>query len=119
MEIFKRHLTTTQVIILSFLSAVLIGALLLSLPAAAANGQATPFMDALFTATTSVCVTGLVVVTTTAHWSLFGQIVILILIQIGGLGIITMTTTVMMVLGKKISLSNRMLLGDEFNLDTL
>lgn len=115
----KGHLTTTQIIILSFLTAILIGALLLSLPATAADGQATPFIDALFTATTSVCVTGLVVVTTASHWSLFGHIVILVLIQIGGLGVITMTTTVMMLLGKKISLSNRMLLGDAFNLDTL
>ena len=115
----KGHLTTTQIIILSFLTAILIGALLLSLPAAAADGQAASFIDALFTATTSVCVTGLVVVTTASQWSLFGHIVILVLIQIGGLGVITMTTTVMMLLGKKISLSNRMLLGDAFNLDTL
>lgn len=115
----KGHLTTTQIIILSFLTAIIIGALLLSTPLAAANGQATPFIDALFTATTSVCVTGLVVVTTASHWSLFGHIIILILIQIGGLGVITITTTLMMFLGKKISLSNRMLLGDAFNLDTL
>lgn len=115
----KGHLTTTQIIILSFLTAILIGALLLSLPIASADGQATPFIDSLFTATTSVCVTGLVVVTTASHWSLFGHIIILILIQIGGLGVITMTTTVMMLLGKKISLSSRMLLGDAFNLDTL
>lgn len=115
----KGRLTTTQIIILSFLSAILIGALLLSLPAASADGQATPFIDALFTATTSVCVTGLVVVTTASHWSLFGHIVILVLIQIGGLGVVTMTTTVIMLMGKKISLSNRMLLEDAFNLDTL
>lgn len=119
MEIFKKHLSTTQVIILSFLLAVFIGAILLTLPIASASGQATPFIDALFTATTSVCVTGLVVVTTATHWSLFGHIIILILIQIGGLGVITMMTTVMVALGKRISLSNRMLLGDAFNLDTL
>lgn len=119
METRKRHLTTTQIVILSFLLAVLLGAVLLSLPIASAEGKPTPFIDALFTATTSVCVTGLVVVTTAAHWSLFGKVIILILIQIGGLGVITMTTTLMVALGKKISLSNRMLLGDAFNLDTL
>lgn len=119
MKLLKIHLSATQIIILSFLSAVLIGALLLSLPAAAADRQATPFPDALFTAVTSVCVTGLVVVPTATHWSFFGHIVILGLIQIGGLGVIAITTTILMVLGKKISLSSRMLLGAAFNLDTL
>ena len=115
----KRHLTTTQMIVMSFFVAVLIGGILLSLPFAAADGQATPFIDALFTATTSVCVTGLVVVTTASHWSLLGKIIILVLIQIGGLGVITITTTFMLAFGRKISLSSRILLGDAFNLETL
>lgn len=115
----KRHLTTTQMIIISFFATVFIGGVLLSLPFASASGRATPFIDALFTATTSVCVTGLVVVTTATHWSLFGKIIILILIQIGGLGVITITTTLMVAVGKKISLSSRILLGDAFNLETL
>lgn len=119
METKKKHLTTTQIIIMSFVLAVFAGTILLTMPIASASGQATPFIDALFTATTSVCVTGLVVVTTASHWSLFGKIIILILIQIGGLGVITITTTLMVALGKKISLSSRMLLGDAFNLDTL
>lgn len=119
MRFIKKHLTATQIIILSFLFAVLLGALLLSLPVSAVDGQATSFIDALFTAVTSVCVTGLVVVPTATHWSLFGHIVILILIQVGGLGVITITTTILMILGKKISLSSRMLIGAAFNLDTL
>lgn len=119
MENKKRHFTTTQMIILSFLSTILIGALILMLPVSSASGEATSFVDALFTATTSVCVTGLVVVTTATHWSVFGQVIILLLIQIGGLGVITITTTVLVALGKKISLSSRLLLEDAFNMDTL
>ena len=115
----RKRLTTTQLIVLSFAAAIFVGAVLLTMPFSAADGRMTPFIDALFTATTSVCVTGLVVVTTATHWSLLGKIIILILIQIGGLGVITLTTTVMMAFGKKISLSNRVLLGDAFNLETL
>ena len=85
----KINLTTTHIILLSFFCAVVIGSLLLSLPISSANGQAVPYIDALFTATTSVCVTGLVTVTTASTWSTFGHIIILILIQIGGLGILT------------------------------
>ena len=119
MGFFKKRLTTTQTIILSFLFVILIGTLLLTTPLASASGEATPFMDALFTATSCVCVTGLVTVTTATHWNLFGHIIMLIIIQIGGLGVVAMTTVFTMLLGKKLSLSSRMLLGDAFNLDTL
>ncbi len=119
METKRMHLTTTQMIILSFLSTIVIGALVLMLPICSATGEVTPFVDTLFTATTSVCVTGLVVVTTATHWSLLGQIIILLLIQIGGLGVITIMTTILVALGKKISLSSRLLLEDSFNLDSL
>ena len=119
MNFLQKRLTTTQIIILSFLFVILIGTLLLTTPLASANGEATPFIDALFTATSCVCVTGLVTVTTATHWNLFGHIVILVLIQIGGLGVVAMTTVFTMLLGKKLSLSSRMLLGDAFNLDTL
>lgn len=119
MRIFTKHLTTTQVIVLSFLLVILIGTFLLQMPIATADKQGAPFLDALFTATTSVCVTGLVVVTSAVHWSLFGHIVILCLIQIGGMGVVTMATMVIMLLGRKISLSSRMLLEDAFNLETL
>lgn len=119
MSFLQKRLTTTQIIILSFLFVILIGTLLLTTPLVSADGEATPFIDALFTATSCVCVTGLVTVTTATHWNLLGHIVILILIQIGGLGVVAMTTVFTMLLGKKLSLSSRMLLGDAFNLDTL
>ena len=80
----KNVLTTTQTIMLAFLAAIAVGSLLLALPVSAADGSAVPYIDALFTATTSVCVTGLVTLPTVSTWSVFGQIVILLLIQVGG-----------------------------------
>lgn len=115
----KKLLTTTQIICVSFLLAILIGAILLTLPISSNNGSVTHFVDALFTATTSTCVTGLIVVDTFSHWSFFGQVIILLLIQLGGLGIVTVTTTLMIIIGKKVSLKDRLLLEDAFNLDTL
>ena len=115
----KWAFSTTQTIVLSFLSAILVGALILMLPISSAEGKFTPFMDAIFTATTSVCVTGLVVVDTYAYWSLFGQIVILILIQLGGLGVVTFTMTILMITGRRITLKDRLLLEDAFNMDTM
>ncbi len=111
--------STTHIILLSFLIAILIGALLLSLPISSANGKPTSFLDALFTATTSTCVTGLVVTPTVSSWSVFGQIVILALIQIGGLGIITIMSGVMILLHKKMGIGDRLLLQDVFNLNSL
>ena len=89
-----RHITSFQVISLGFLSAILLGSLLLMLPIATKSGQCTSFLDALFTATSAVCVTGLVVNDTATYWSLFGQGVILLLIQIGGMGIITIAIAI-------------------------
>lgn len=114
----KGWFSTTQLILLSFLVTILIGAVILSTPPASASGEATPFLDALFTSTTCVCVTGLTVVTTSVHWSLFGHIVILILIQIGGLGIIAVTMGAMMLIRRQFGLRDRMLIGDAFNLST-
>ena len=111
--------STTHIILLSFLTAILIGALLLSLPISSADGKAKPFLDALFTATTSTCVTGLVVTPTVSSWSIFGQAVILILIQIGGLGVITIMSGLMILLHKKIGIGDRLLLQDAFNLNSL
>ena len=85
----KITLSTTQIILLSFLVPIFLGSILLTLPLSSANGEAVPYLDALFTSTTSTCVTGLVTLPTASTWSLFGQIVILLLIQIGGLGIVT------------------------------
>lgn len=115
----KITISTTHLILLSFLVTILLGAALLTLPISAADGQATPFVDALFTATTATCVTGLVVVPTATAWSLFGHIVILILIQLGGLGVITVLAGITLSLNRKMSMANRILLQDAFNLDTL
>lgn len=115
----KKEFSTSQLITFGFFSAIMIGTILLTLPISSASGEWTSFIDALFTSTTSVCVTGLVVVNTYEHWSIFGQVVILLLIQSGGLGIITFTTSIMLLLGKRISLKDRLLIEDAFNLSTL
>lgn len=113
------HLSTTQTILLSFLLAILLGSALLALPVSSADGAAVPYIDALFTATTSICVTGLVTVPTYSAWSLFGQIVILFLIQIGGLGVVTIMSGLMISLHRRIGIRDRMLIQDAFNLNTL
>ena len=115
----KRWFTTTQLILLGFLMTIFVGALLLMIPAATAPGEKTDFLTALFTSTTSVCVTGLVVEVTATHWSLLGHIIILCLIQIGGLGIIAVTMGCMLVMRRQIGLRDRLLLGDAFNLSTV
>ncbi|MGN0396372.1 MAG: TrkH family potassium uptake protein [Coprococcus sp.] len=114
----KREMTTTRVIALGFLITILVGTLLLMLPFSTASGEHTSILEALFTSTTSVCVTGLVVVDTFSHWSLFGKIIILILIQIGGLGIISIFTLLMHLLRRKFTLKNSMLIQDSYNLNT-
>lgn len=103
----KRKLTTFQLIVLGFAGVILLGALLLMLPISSRDGVVTSFRDALFTATSAVCVTGLVVKDTGSYWSSFGQAVILLLIQTGGLGVITVATTFSMLSGRKISLMQR------------
>ena len=110
------HLSNTQMILLSFLGAILAGGILLALPFSAADGRAIPFTDALFTAATSVCVTGLVTVPVIS-FSPFGQAVILILIQMGGLGIVTFMSIFTLALNRKMGLSDRLLLQDAFNLN--
>lgn len=114
-----KSLKPVQIILLGFLLTILVGSVFLTFPVASGNGQATPYIDALFTATTSVCVTGLVVETTMTHWSIFGQAVIMVLVQIGGLGVVTITTGMMFLLGKKVSLSNRMLIQESLGLNTM
>ena len=115
----KLSLSTTQIILLGFLITIFIGSILLSLPVSSADGQAVPYIDALFTATTATCVTGRVTVPTATTWSLFGQVVILVLIQVGGLGIITIMTGVMLLLNRRIGVSDRLLIQDAFNLNTM
>lgn len=115
----KRKLTSAQWIPISFLAAIIIGTLLLMLPAAKVGEGGADITTAFFTSTTSICVTGLVVVDTFAYWTLFGKIVILILIQLGGLGIITVTSVLMVALHRRFSLSQSLLVHDAFNLDTM
>ena len=115
----KNALSTTQFILLSFLLTILVGSVLLALPISSATGEAVPYLDALFTATTSTCVTGLVTLPTVSAWSPFGQIVILLLIQIGGLGIITIMSGLMLLLNRKMGIGDRLLIQDAFNLNTM
>ena len=104
---------------MSFLVTILLGSLLLALPISSADGEVVPYLDALFTATTSTCVTGLVTLPTVSAWSVFGQAVILILIQIGGLGIITIMSGLMLLLNRKMGIGDRLLIQDAFNLNTM
>jgi len=104
---------------LSFLAMIFVGSLLLSLPVSSANGVPVPYLDALFTATTATCVTGLVTVPTVTTWSVFGQAVILVLIQVGGLGVITIMSALMLLLHKRMGIGDRLLLQDAFNLNSL
>ena len=112
-------LKSAQVIPLSFLLVIFIGTFILMLPISTADGKGADFVTALFTATTSVCVTGLVVVDTFAHWSLIGKIVILILIQLGGLGIISVTSILMLLINRRFTLRETLMLHDAFNLDSM
>lgn len=115
----KFALSTTQIILLSFLLTILLGSLLLSLPISSAGDEPVPFLDALFIATTSTCVTGLVTLPTVSTWSVFGQAVILVLIQVGGLGVITIMSGLMILLNKKMGVSDILLIQDAFNLNTM
>lgn len=113
------RLSPSMQILLSFTAIILIGALLLSLPIANSNGMWLNIVDSLFTSTSAVCVTGLVVVDTAVQFTLFGELVILILIQIGGLGIIVVSSFVLVVLRKKINLSNRLTIQESLNKETM
>ena len=115
----KFALSTTQIILLSFLVVILLGSVLLALPISSTSGESVPYLDALFTATTSTCVTGLVTLPTVSTWSVFGQIVILLLIQFGGLGIITIMSGLMLLLNRKMGIGDRLLIQDAFNLNTM
>lgn len=123
MSRFRKHsgggFTTTRIIALGFLGAIFVGTLLLMLPVSSAAGRMTGPVDALFTSTTSVCVTGLVTVPTYSHWSVFGQMVIALLAQVGGLGVITFTMMFLIALRKRIGLRERLLIQDAYNLDTI
>ena len=108
----KRKLSSSQIILFGFAGVILIGTLLLMMPFATNSGQTASFWDALFTSTSAVCVTGLIVQDTATYWSWFGQSVILLLIQIGGMGVITVAAAITMASGKKISLMQRSTMQD-------
>lgn len=115
----KFTLSTTQIILISFLIVIIIGSLLLYLPFSTKSNNSVPYIDALFTATTSTCVTGLVSVPTYSTWSIFGQVIILLLIQIGGLGVVAFVSIFMIMINKKFNLKDNQLIQDAFNLNTM
>ena len=117
--IYSFKISSFQIIIGSFLAIILLGAFLLMLPISSAEGVVTPFSDALFTSTSAVCVTGLVVHDTYRYWSLFGKTCILVLIQIGGLGTITLAMIVTMLSGRKVSLFQRSVMKDAISADQI
>lgn len=118
-NIKKLELNPPRVLALGFGILILIGAILLNLPIATKNGESIGFLNSLFTSASAVCVTGLVVVNTAEYWSLFGQLVILILIQMGGLGFMTMATIVALLVGKKITLKERLIIKEQLNQETI
>ena len=107
-----RRINSFQIILLGFIAVVLIGSLLLMLPVSSSTGQVTHFKDDYFTAVSAVCFTGFVVKDTATYWSEFGQFIILILIQIGGLGVVSVAAIFAMLTGKNINLKTRSLMQD-------
>ena len=103
----QKVFSSSRTIIFGFAAMIIVGTLLLMLPFSSKSGTATPFLDCLLTATSSSCVTGLIVHDTATHWSLFGQIVILLMIQTGGMGIVTMSILAVMLSGKRVNLTQR------------
>lgn len=115
----RLKLQPSQVLVLGFAIVIMLGATLLNLPIASVNGKSIGFIDALFTSASAVCVTGLVVVNTASHWTIFGKIIILLLIQIGGLGFMSMATLVALLLGRRITLKERLILQEDLNQFTM
>ncbi|MBE6024685.1 MAG: Trk family potassium uptake protein [Cellulosilyticum sp.] len=113
-----KKLNPAQILVGGFFVVILMASIILMLPISSRSGEMTPFVDSLFTATSAVCVTGLVVVNTLAHWSTFGKIVILCCIQIGGLGFMSLVSMLFIALGRKITLKNRLIMQEALNFDT-
>ena len=114
---YLHKMNTSQIITLGFAGVIFLGGIILWMPFCTVPGERTSFTDAMFTATTCICVTGLVTVVTAAHWTIIGKIVILLLIQIGGIGVITLTSLVFISFHRKISLRNRKMIQESYNLD--
>lgn len=119
MKKLGKSLSPSQIIILGFAGLILLGSLLLMFPIATRDGRGAVFADALFTSTSAVCVTGLVVQDTATYWSVFGQAVILVLIQIGGMGVVTVAVAIVAVSGKRISLRERSIMQEAISADRL
>ncbi len=115
----KGGVPTTRIIALGFLIAIIVGTALLLLPFCRREAGSAGFMEALFTSCTSVCVTGLSITDISSYWSFGGQLIILILIQLGGLGIVAFTTGVMLLIGRRVTLRDRLIIESAFNLSTL
>lgn len=115
----RKSMNATRIIAGGFAAIILLGALLLTLPISSRTGEFTNFLDCLFTATSATCVTGLVRVDTWIHWSFFGQLVIISLIQLGGLGFMTVITLVSLLLHRRIGLSERLIMVSTFNLNDM
>lgn len=111
----KNRFTPVQVLALGFAGVILTGALILTLPVSSSSGKSTSFLTALFTSTSAVCVTGLVVVDTGTYWSTFGQVVIMLLIQVGGLGFMSFATLIALLLGRRITLRDRLVIQESLN----
>lgn len=111
----KKKLSEVQILAIGFIVVILIGGTILSLPMSSVTGEATNFLDSVFTATSATCVTGLVVVDTGTHWNIFGQTVIMILIEIGGLGFMSFATFITFLMGRKITLKSRLLMQEAMN----
>lgn len=114
-RVLRRKLSSLQIIIIGFFGLIMAGTLLLMLPISSRDGQFTSLHESLFTSTSAVCVTGLVVQDTATYWSTFGQIIILLLIQVGGLGIVSVAAFIAIISGRKISLLQRSMLQDSIS----
>lgn len=114
-EVKRINLTPPQILVVGFAMLIFVGTLLLTLPISSANGESLSLLDAFFTATSAVCVTGLIVVDTGTYFSAFGQVVILLLIQVGGLGFMAISTLFALAIGKKITLRERLIMQEALN----
>lgn len=115
----KNIYTPVQILAIGFAIVILIGAILLSLPIASQSGKITPFVDCIFTSTSAVCVTGLVTLDTGTYWTYFGKTVIMFLIEIGGLGFMSVATLVFLILGRRITLKERLVMQEAMNVNSL
>lgn len=118
-KVKKRLLTTTRIIMLGFLLGALVGSVLLCLPISLKEGVGIEYVDSLFVSVSAICVTGLSTINIGATFSVFGQIILLLLIQLGGLGVVTFTTILLVLFHRKITLADRMLIQNAYNLDTM